>query len=27
VARELNCWVLAEDRSHFDRQSVKIVNP
>jgi len=27
VARELNCWVLVEDRSHFDRQSVKIVNP
>ena len=27
VARELNCWVLAEDRSHFERQSVKIVNP
>ena len=27
AARELNCWVLAEDRSHFDRQSVEIVNP
>ena len=27
AARELNYWVLAEDRSHFDRQSVEIVNP
>ena len=27
AARELSCWVLAEDRSHFDCQSVEIVNP
>jgi proteasome lid subunit RPN8/RPN11 len=27
AAGDLNCWVLAEDRSHFDRQSVEIENP
>jgi proteasome lid subunit RPN8/RPN11 len=27
VAGDLNCWVLAEDRSDFDRQPVEIVNP
>jgi proteasome lid subunit RPN8/RPN11 len=27
AARDLNCWVLAKDRSHFDRQSVEIENP
>lgn len=27
AAGDLNCWVLSEDRSHFDRQSVEIENP
>ena len=27
AARDINCWVLAEDRSRFDRQSVEIENP
>jgi proteasome lid subunit RPN8/RPN11 len=27
AAGDLNCWVLSEDRSRFDRQSVEIENP
>ena len=27
VAEDLKCWVLAEDRSHFEPESVEIENP